>query len=182
MTSKFPKLLLCLAVAAGFVARAQGAALGSAPPKLHGQTLNGKDIVLADAATGKVVLIIVGASKKGGERTGPWKDHFVADFGFNGQTTYFVTAMLQKVPSLFRGVIRSGMRGGTPDAERSHILTSATDEDAWKQYLEMKDDSIPSVLLLDESGHLRWSYSGIFDSDHYQALKAAAATLLDRRK
>src|SRR5215467_416763 len=101
MTSKFRKLLPCLAVATG-VTLAQGADLGTVPPKLHGQTLDGKDIVLPDDAAGKVALVIVGASKKGGERTGPWKYHFVADFGSNLHITYFVAAMLQEVPSLFR--------------------------------------------------------------------------------
>jgi hypothetical protein len=98
---------------------------------MHGQTLDGKTIVLPDAAVGRVTLLIVGASKKGGERTGPWKDHFIADFGSNPLATYYVAAMLQSVPSPFRGIIRSGMRGGRPDAERSHVLTSASDENDW---------------------------------------------------
>jgi hypothetical protein len=75
-----------------------------------------------------VALLVIGASKKGGERTGPWKDHFVADFGSNPHVSYYVAALLQGVPPLFRGMIRSGMRDGTPDAARSHVLTSATEE------------------------------------------------------
>lgn len=170
-----------MASAVAVLALAQGATPGSEPPKLRGQTLDGKTIVLPNAAAGKVTLLVIGASKKGGERTGPWKDHFVADFGSNPHATYYVAALLQNVPSPFRGVIRSGMRGGTPEAARSHVLTSASDEAAWKQYLDMRDDSLPSVLLLDESGHFRWSYNGAFDADRYQSLKTAASAALEHR-
>ena len=177
---KKPSVLFRELMAGGFavLAIAQGPSPGTEPPKLHGQTLDGKTIVLPDAALGKVTLLVVGASKKGGEGTGPWKDHFVADFGSNPYATYYVAALLQSVPSPFRGVIRSGMRSGTPDAARSHVLTSASDEGAWKQYLDMSNDSLPSILLLDESGHLRWSYNGILDTEHYQALKIATAAAL----
>ena len=56
---------------------------GSEPPKLRGETLDGKAIVLPDAAAGRVALLVIGASKKGGDRTAPWREHFVADFRSN---------------------------------------------------------------------------------------------------
>ena len=163
------------------LALAQGAPIGSEAPKLHGQTLDGKAIVLPDAAAGKVTLMVFGASKKGGERTGPWKDHFAADFGLNPNASYYVAALLQAVPAPFRGIIRSGMRGGTPAAGQSHVLTSASDEAAWKKYLEIRDDTLPSVLLLDDHGRACWSYNGVFDVNRYQALKEAAEALLRGR-
>jgi hypothetical protein len=141
--------------------------------------LDGKTIVLPDAAVGKVTLLVLGASKKGGEQTGPWKDRFAADFGSNQQTCYYVAALLQNVPAVFRGVIRAGMRGGTPAPGRAHVLTSASDEVAWKKYLDMKDDSLPSVLLLDETGRLQWRYNGAFDQDHYQSLRIATTAALE---
>ena len=171
--------ILAAAVAAG-LALAQGPPAGSQPPKLHGQTLDGKTIVLPDAAAGKVTLLVLGASKKGGDRTGPWKDHFAADFGANANATYYVAALLQKVPGLVRGMIRSGMRGGTPEAARSHVLTSASDEDAWTKYVKMTDDSLPAVLLLDTSGRVLWSYNGTFDPGRYADLKSASVAALQR--
>lgn len=138
--------------------------------------------MLPDAASGKVTLLVLGASRKGGERTGPWKDHFAADFGSNQQTCYYVAALLQRVPATFRGVIRAGMRSGTPATGRAHVLTSASDEAVWKNYLDMKDDSLPSVLLLDETGHLQWSYNGTFDQDHYQSLKIATTAALEHHR
>ena len=168
-------------VAAVTMALAQGVPAGSEPPKLHGQTLDGKAIMLPDAAAGKVTLLVIGASKKAGDRTGPWKDHFVTDFGSNSNATYYVAALLQGVPGPFRGMIRSGMRGGTPTAAQGHVLTSTSDKDVWCQYLNMRDGALPSVLLLDGSGHARWNFNGIFDPAQYQALKQAVGALLEGR-
>ena len=124
------------------------------------------------------MLIIVGASRKGGERTDAWKSRFIGDFGSNPRATYYVAALLESVPAPFRGMIRAGMRRGTPEAARKHVLTCASDEATWKKYLAMNDDSLPGVVLLDESGRLLWNYTGTFDPDHYQALKAAALGVL----
>jgi hypothetical protein len=169
------------AITAVALALAQGARVGSEPPKLHGQTLDGRPIVLPDAAAGKITLVVLGASRRGGERTGPWKDHFVADFGSKPNASYYVAALLQSVPSPFRGVIRSGMRGGTPVAAQAHVLTSASDEEAWKRYLDLRDNTLPGVVLLDGYGRVRWSYIGVFDATRYQSLNEAASALFRER-
>lgn len=172
-------LLPWLATAA--LALAQSPPIGSEPPKLHGQTLDDKNIVLPDEARGKVTLLIVSLSRKAGERTASWREHFAADFASDPHVTYYVAALLQSAPSFIRGMIRSSIRKGTPAAAYSHVLTSATDDAAWKQYLEMKDDSLPAVLLLDQEGHVRWSYNGVFDPDHYRDLKTATISARDSR-
>src|SRR5215472_11907752 len=178
-TRAWIRSLAGLAVVA--TALAQGVPAGSEPPKLRGQTLDGKAIVLPDAAAGKMILLVLGASKKAGDRTGPWKDHFVADFGSNSNASYYVAALLQGVPGPFRGMIRSGMRRGTPAAAHGHVLTSTSDNDAWKKYLNMRDDAVPGVLVLDTSGRARWSLNGVFDPGQYEALKKAVEALLEGR-
>jgi hypothetical protein len=114
--SSHPGLLArsLMASAVTVLAVAQGASPGAEIPKLHGQTLDGEPIVLPDDAARKVMLLVLGASRKGGDRTGPWKDHFIADFGTNPHATHYVAALLQRVPAAFRGVIRTGMRSGDP--------------------------------------------------------------------
>ena len=172
-------LLTLLATSA--LALAQSPLIGSEPPKLHGQTLDDKTIVLPDEAAGKVTLLVVSFSRKAGERTASWRERFAADFASDPHVTYYVAAMLQGAPSFIRGMIRSGIRKGTPAAAQSHVLTSGTDEASWRQYLEVKDDSLPAVLLLDQTGHARWSCDGVFDPDHYRELKAATIATRDRR-
>ena len=85
-------------------ALAQSPSIGSEPPKLHGQTLDEKNIVLPDEAGGKVTLLVVSLSRKAGERSGSWREHFAADFASDPHVTYYVAAMLQGAPSLIRGM------------------------------------------------------------------------------
>lgn len=174
-------LLRLLPIAVAALALAQSAPVGSEPPKLHGQTLDDRTIVLPDEAAGKVTLLVLSLSRKAGEQTVSWRERFAADFGSDSHVTYYVAALLQSAPPFIRGMIRSGMRKGTPAAVQSHVLTTATDEAAWKKYLDSKDDSLPAVLLLDQTGHLRWSYNGVFDPDHYRDLKTATIATLDSR-
>jgi hypothetical protein len=156
----------------------QAALPSSEPPKLRGETLDGKPIVLPDAAARKVTLLVIGASKKGGDRTGVWREHFLADFGSDLHVTYYTAALLEGAPAVFRGMIKAGMRGGTPPAARGHVVISTSDEAIWKKYLDLDDDNLPCVLLLDGSGHVRWKYSGVFEPDRYDTLKAVTTDLL----
>jgi hypothetical protein len=169
---------IALLLAAGTAAVAQGPPFGSEPPKLRGETLDGQPIVLPDAAAGKVTLLVLGASKKGGDRTGTWREHFQADFGSDPRVDYFTAALLENAPAVFRGMIKAGMRSGTPLAARSHVVICTSDEAAWKKYLGLADDALPGVLLLDSSGHVRWSYDGVFEPGRYSALKAATNDLV----
>ncbi len=167
-------------VAAAALAFAGSAPSGSEPPRLRGQTLDGKAIILPDAAAGKVTLLVIGASKKGGDRIGAWRERFMADFGSNPRVTYYSAALLENAPAILRGMIRAGMRSGTPVAGRSHVVTCTSDEAAWKKYLGLNDDTLPGLLLLDRSGHVRWSYNGVFDPERYKDLKSAASALLEQ--
>jgi hypothetical protein len=169
---------LLLAAAAG--AFGQGAAPGSEPPKLRGETLDGQALVLPDAASGKVALLIVSASKKAGDRTGTWRDHFLGDFGADPRVACYTAALLEEAPSLIRGMIKAGMRSGTPPAARGHVVVSISGEAVWKKYLNLRDDKLPGLVLLDGSGRVRWSYNGILEPGRYSALQAAAKDLLQQ--
>jgi hypothetical protein len=152
----------------------QGHLVGTTPPKLQGQTLNDKPIALPDDAAGRITLLVLSLSRKAGERTVPWREHFAADFGNDPNITYYTTALLEGAPSLLRGMIRSGIRKGTPATAYSHVLTSNTEEEPWRRYLALKDDSLPAVLLLDAASRVRWSYFGVYDPQRYGDLKAIA--------
>ncbi|HEY7095668.1 MAG TPA: hypothetical protein VH437_03015 [Terriglobales bacterium] len=92
---KNPERLLrsLLASVMAVLVLAQGASPSSEAPKLRGETLDDKSIVLPGDAHGKLVLLVLGTSRKGGERTGPWKDHFIDDFGVNLRETYYVCSL-----------------------------------------------------------------------------------------
>src|SRR5437660_11866744 len=61
-----------IAAAVALSALAQGATLGSEPPKLHGEKVDGKRTLLPDAAAGKAIVVVVGARTSGGDGTDDW--------------------------------------------------------------------------------------------------------------
>ena len=165
-------------IMASTLAWAQEPTIGSEPPKLHGNTLDRTGIVIPDACVGKVTLLLLGFSKNGGQLTAAWRTPFLADFPPDPRLTYYTVALLERAPSLLRGMIRAGMRRSTPLAERAHVVTAMVDESAWINYMKLKDDRLPAVLLLDQTGRLSWFYIGSFDSSHYASLKTAAKAAL----
>jgi hypothetical protein len=163
------------------LALAQTKPPGAQVPKITGRTLDDQEITLPDAASGRVTLLLLGASKKGGDRTKLWKDHFLGDFASEPSATYYVVALLERAPSMFRGMIRNGMRSGTPVTQRAHVLTCVSGENDLLKYFDLTDDSLPVVLLLDRSGYSLWVYKGQYDDSQYQALRAAIQTSLGRK-
>jgi len=147
-------------------------------PALRGETLDGRKTTLAEAGAGKTTLLVLGFSKKAGDVSNAWRDHFAADFGADSRANYFVVAFLEDAPGLVRGMIKSAMRSGTPQAQRPHFLVVTSDEAVWKKFVHVEDDKVPCVVLLDGAGKVRWAWNGEFEAAHYSALKEAAAALL----
>jgi hypothetical protein len=164
-------LVLCAALPAG-LEWAEAPAFESDPPKIHGETVNGRPIELPEAAAGKIALLLLGFSKQGGEQTGVWEDHVSKDFADDPRFTVYTIAVLEGVPALFRGMVKSGIRSGTPAPKRDRMVTTVSGEAALKKFAGVSDSKIPYLVLLDASGHVRWRGHGPFEQGQYGALKA----------
>ena len=126
---------------------------------------------------GKITVLILGFSKQGGQRTGPWQEHLSQDFANDRHFTSYTIAVLEDVPALFRGMIKSGIRSGTPAAKRDHMVTTVSGESALKKFAAVSDSSVPYLVLLDGSGHARWSGHGQFEQQQYDELRVAVKNL-----
>jgi hypothetical protein len=135
-------------------------------PVTPAETLTGQKLEFPTALAGKPAVCVFGFSKEAGDRTKVWMTRLSQD-GINAWSV----ADLQGAPALVRGMIRSGMRKGTPPQllERSLILTR--DEKAWKHAVESKHDNLPVVVLLDATGRVLWTYEGVFGDEPYRELK-----------
>src|SRR5262245_6485347 len=72
-------LVLCL-IAASKPSKAQALQPGASLPQLQGTTLDGANIALPDASTGKVTLLIFSFSKAAGEQATVWNKRFIQDY------------------------------------------------------------------------------------------------------
>lgn len=135
-------------------------------PVTPAETLTGQRLEFPSALAGKPAVCVFGFSKEAGDRTKVWMTRLSQD-GINAWSV----ANLEGAPGLVRGMIRSGMRKGTPQPllERSLIMTK--DEKAWKHALESKHDNLPVVVLLDATGRVLWTYEGLVGDEPYRELK-----------
>ena len=170
------RTLLCAAFAAA-LAIPQTPPLGTVSPRILGETANGTPIELPDAAAGKVTLLILGFSKQGGQQTGAWADRVSQDLASDPHFTRYTIAVLEGVPTLLRGMVKSGIEKGTPPAKRDHMVTTVSGQAAWKKYAGVTDTKVPYLVLLDGGGHLRWRGHGLFEQQQYEALRAAVKNL-----
>ncbi|HET9167751.1 MAG TPA: hypothetical protein VFP11_17240 [Candidatus Angelobacter sp.] len=166
---------------ANAIATAQTLQPGTTIPQIKGTTLEDQAIILPDAVRGKVTLLIITFSKTAGELGRGWSDPFFKDYPQDDKVTSYAIAMLEDVPSLMRGLVRGSIKKGVPSSMRRRFITVKQDENQWKQYLGLKNDKDPYLILLDGNGQRQWIHSGAFDSTVYGGLKARIAELVSAK-
>jgi quercetin dioxygenase-like cupin family protein len=167
--------ILCLVVV---VSMAQRASVPTAAlPRLEGETLSGKKIVLPDDAHGKIALLAIGFSRQGGDATRVWSDHFKKDFGADPRFAVYSVAELEGAPRFVRGMIVGSIRKGIPTAERDRFVTLFQGSEGLKRFVGFSGSDDAHLLLLDADGTVQWRGHGIFREENYSALQTAAKKL-----
>jgi len=163
-----------LVLVASAVANAQSTVV---LPRLEGEALSGKKIVLPEDAHGKIALLAVGFSKKGGDATRVWSDHFKKDFGTDPRFAVYPVAELEGAPRFVRGMIVGSMRKGTPATDRDRFLTLFQGTVELKRFVGFSTSDEAYLLLLDANGIVQWRGHGVFREQDYPALQTAAQKL-----
>jgi hypothetical protein len=154
---------------------------GTTIPQIKGTTLEDQAIILPDAVRGKVTLLIITFSKAAGELGRGWNDPFFKDYPQDDKVTGYAIAMLEDVPSLLRGMVRGGIKRGVPSSMRRRFLTVNQGENQWKQYVGLKNDKDPYLILFDANSQVQWIYHGAFDPTIYAGLKVRIAELISAK-
>jgi len=166
---------LCLAAV---VLMAQSAsAPAAALPRLEGETLSGKKILLPDDTHGKIALLAIGFSRKGGDATRAWSERFRKDFGADPRLAVYPVAELEGAPRFVRGMIVGSMRKGTLTADRERFVTLFQGSEDLKRFVGFSAGDDAYLLLLDDKGTVRWRGHGVFREQDYAALQTAAKGL-----
>jgi hypothetical protein len=163
------------------IASAQTLRPGTPIPQIKGTTLEEQAIILPDAVRGKVTLLIITFSKAAGELGRGWSDPFLKDYPQDDKVTSYAIAMLEDVPLLLRGMVRGGIKRGVPLSMRRRFLTVTQDENQWKQYVGLKNDKDPYLILLDGNSQVQWIHHGAFDPTVYGGLKVRIAELVSAK-
>jgi hypothetical protein len=157
------------------------AGLAAAPaetmPRLDGETLSDKPVVLPDVARGKVALLSIGFSRSGGDESRAWSQRFQKDFGTDSNYAVYPVAVLEDAPRLVRGMIRSGMKRDLAPSARDNFVILVHGSAELKRFVEFSADADAYLVLLDRKGEVRWRGHGALQEDTYGTLRDAARKL-----
>jgi hypothetical protein len=146
-------------------------------PELKGAFLTGRPAKLPSAAAGKIALVEVGFSYDSRFAVEAWTTRFRKDFGSRPEITFFEVPVIGGMARIGKWFIDSGMRSGTPPADREHVITVYGDSDVWKQRLGFQSPEAAYLILLDPKGAVRWRHNGAFDEKAYAELAAGVKDL-----
>ena len=144
--------------------------IGEPLSALKGEFLTGKPAVLPDAAKGKVALLALGFTYASRFPVEAWVGRFRKDFDHNPAVTFYEIPLIGGMARMGKWFIDSGMRRGTPVADRENVITVYGGVDAWKTAVDCKDPNQACLLLLDQRGVVQWRYAGKFDDKIYAEL------------
>ena len=149
-------------------------------PRMESETLTGKSIVLPDAARGKIALLAIGCSKKSGDRASEWGKRFKQDFGKDSNYVVYPVAELEAAPRFVRGMIKGGMRRGTPLDEQDRFVLLFQGEADWKKFVGFATADEAYLVLLNANGEVKWRGHGVLSEEGYAPLREAAKQLAAR--
>ena len=143
---------------------------GGELPKLRGELLSGRSIVLPDSVRGSALLLLLGFTYESRHDVEAWAERFRRDFGLDSKIVCCEIPVIGGAARLARPFIDGGMRRGTPRALHERVITLYRDAGEWKQRVGFAERDVAYVLLVDRRGRVVWQVRGPFGEEAYAAL------------
>ena len=169
-----------LAVAALAAVPAAEILHGERLPSLSGKSLAGDEVVLPQAAGGRVALLLLGFTYESRFAVEAWAERFREEFGSDGRVTFYEVPMIGGLARLAKWFIDRGMRRGTAKGDYEHVITVYQATELWKQRVHYADPNAAYLILLDGTGKVAWRHAGGFDDRAYAALSSHVSEFLGR--
>jgi len=153
-------------------------AVGDRLPALRGEYLTGRAAALPEDSSGSASLLLLGFTYQSRFSVEPWAKRFRAAYGGREGVTFYEVPMIGGAAVLGKWFINSGMRGGTPVADREHVITVYGGTGAWKQRVGYARPDAAYLILLDKSERVAWMYVGDVNDAAFESLSTAMGNLL----
>jgi hypothetical protein len=151
---------------------------GGELPKLRGELLSGRSIVLPDSARGSALLLLLGFTYESRHDVEAWAERFRRDFGADSALRCYEVPVIGGAARLARPFIDGGMRRGTPRALHERVITVYRDAGEWKQRVGFSERDVAYLLLVDGEGRVVWRAQGPFGEERYGLLAGRVRDLL----
>lgn len=147
-------------------------------PRLEEESLAGQKIVLPDAASGKVAVMVLGFSRGSSKATEARAKRILSDFGKDPGFVLYQLAVIEDAPRLIRGMIGLGIKKGLPESQRATFVLVTQQEAALKQLVGFKEPDDAYIVVLDRSAKVVYQTHGASTDPTYGELQARLQTLL----
>jgi hypothetical protein len=151
-------------------------------PKVEGESLAGHHIVLPDAASGKVAVLIFGFTKASKGPTAAWAKKISTDFASQLAFVLYQLPVLEDVPRFVRGMVISGIRKGVPEETRDHFVPILNGEADLKKLVSYKEQDDAYLVVLNREGKIVTQMHGPVADAGYAPLKTQLESLLNAVK
>ena len=151
-------------------------------PTIEGESFAGQRVVLPDAATGKVAVLVLGFTKASKGPTTAWANKLLADFGARPAFALYQLPVLEDVPRFVRGMVISGIKKGVPEDKRDHFVPILEKEAELKKFAHYNEADDAYVVVLGRSGEsLAMGHgNGPSDGDYERVRSAVKASLTQK--
>ena len=151
---------------------------GTVLPRLEGESLSAKKVVLPDNVKGRLGVLVFSFSREAGGPARCWTETY-ARIGFaDADAAMFGVLMLSDIPWIFRGLAVSGIKSGIPAALHDRTVKVFADDDVWRTRLGVQATQTPHLVVVDRASCIRWQYSAPCDGAGEQRLREQLKTLL----
>jgi hypothetical protein len=147
-------------------------------PRLQEENLAGQQVVLPDAASGKVAVLIFGFSRASQTPTEAWAKRIGSDFGKSSGFELYRLPVLEEAPRFIRGMITSGMKKGVPENQRANFVPVMHSEAELKKLVGYKESDEAYLVVLDRRGKVVFQTHGATSDPNYAPLRAKLENLL----
>jgi hypothetical protein len=150
-------------------------------PRIEGDSFAGHRVVLPEAASGKVAVLIFGFTKASKVPTSAWADKLQPDFGTRPGFEVYQLPVLEDVPRFVRGMVISGIRKGVPENKRDHFVPILQGEAELKTFVGYKEPDDAYLVILDRAGNIVQQIHGAPNDSNYARVRSEIETLLNQR-
>jgi hypothetical protein len=180
MQNRYSALLLRILPCAIFLASSLAQSVPQMP-KTEGESLAGRKVVLPDAASGKIAVLVFGFTKASKTQTSAWASKLQADFGTRADFELYQLPVLEDVPRMVRGMVISGMRKGVADDKRDHFVPLLQGEAELKKVVGYKEADDAYLVVLGRAGTILEQSHGAPDDTNHARLRADLEAALNRK-
>jgi hypothetical protein len=141
------------------------------PAQLPTRTLAEHEFIIPRDLPARPTLLVVGFSRASRVHAAEWRPRIAQHPVLSPILATYQVAVLEDVPSLFRGFVIAGIRHDVPELMQETFLIAVQDAAAWKTAVSFTDEDEAYILLLGSDHHVLWRSQGEPTNEALEAIQ-----------